>query len=110
MRGSKFTKPQEKINQLIYMDDIKVFAEKEKKDKRLGWLVGWLVGVYGISTIVGYLMPNPLYTSLLNIIYKHILLVIFLNEPKPTFCKRIVSSISIKYEKLHLLFIIFALS
>ena len=26
-----------------------------------------LVGVYGISTIVGYLMPNPLYTYILNI-------------------------------------------
>ena len=26
-----------------------------------------LVGFYGISTIVGYLMPNPLYTSILNI-------------------------------------------
>ena len=22
-------------------------------------LVGWLVGVYGIWTFVGYLMPNP---------------------------------------------------
>ena len=29
------------------------------------WL-GW-VGFYGISTIVGYLMPNPLYTNILNI-------------------------------------------
>ena len=24
---------------------------------------GWLVGFYGISTIVGYLMKNPVYTS-----------------------------------------------
>ena len=31
------------------------------------WLVGWLVGFYGISTIVGYLMPNPLYRYILNI-------------------------------------------
>ena len=29
--------------------------------------VGWLVMFYGISTIVGYLMPNPLYTSILSI-------------------------------------------
>ena len=28
---------------------------------------GGLVGFYGISTIVGYLMPNPLYTYILNI-------------------------------------------
>ena len=26
-----------------------------------------LVWFYGISTIVGYLMPNPLYTNILNI-------------------------------------------
>ena len=26
-----------------------------------------LVGFYGILTIVGYLMPNPLYTYILNI-------------------------------------------
>ena len=28
--------------------------------------LGW-VGFYGISTLVGYLMPNPLYTHILNI-------------------------------------------
>ena len=27
------------------------------------------VGFYGISTIVGYLMPNPLYTYILNMIW-----------------------------------------
>ena len=32
--------------------------------KHIGF--GW-VGFYGISTIVGYLMPNPLYTYILNI-------------------------------------------
>ena len=33
------------------------------------------VGFYGISSIVGYLMPNPLYSYILNIymICKHIL-------------------------------------
>ena len=30
------------------------------------YLEGW-VGFYGISTIVGYLMPNPLYTYILDI-------------------------------------------
>ena len=29
--------------------------------KFICWLVGWLVGFYDISTIVGYFMPNPLY-------------------------------------------------
>ena len=28
-----------------------------------------MVGFYGISTIVGYLMPNPLYTYILNILF-----------------------------------------
>ena len=46
--------------------------------EQMGW-VG-LVGFYGISTIVGYLMPNHLYTSIKYMIYKHILLMIFLNE------------------------------
>ena len=32
-------------------------------------MVGWLVEFYGISTIVGYLMPNPLYTYILNMIW-----------------------------------------
>ena len=27
-----------------------------------------LIGFYGISTIVGYLMPNPFYTYILNIL------------------------------------------
>ena len=26
-----------------------------------------LIGFYGISTIVGYLIPNPLYTSILDL-------------------------------------------
>ena len=27
----------------------------------------WFGGFYGISTLVGYLMPNPLYTYILNV-------------------------------------------
>ena len=38
-----------------------------------------LVWFYGISTIEGYLISNPLYT---HMICKHILLIMFLNEPK----------------------------
>ena len=48
-------------------------------------LLVWLVG---ISTTVSYLMPNPLYTYMLNMICKHILLT-FLNEPEPIFCKEV---------------------
>ena len=42
-----------------------------------------LIGFYSISTIVGYLMPNPLDTCILNIykICKHMLEITFLNKP-----------------------------
>ena len=30
-------------------------------------IIGWLVDFYGISTLVGYLMPNPVYTYILNL-------------------------------------------
>ena len=30
-------------------------------------MVGWLVIFYGISTLVDYLMPNPVHTYILNI-------------------------------------------
>ncbi len=43
-----------------------------------------LVWFNGISTIVGYLMPNPFYTNK-YMISKHILLITFLNEPGPIF-------------------------
>ena len=38
------------------------------KDKWFG-----LVWFYGISTIIGYLMPNPVYTYIRLLICKHIL-------------------------------------
>ena len=43
-----------------------------------------LVGFYGISTIVGYLMPNPLYTYILHIHVKckHTLQITYLNVPE----------------------------
>ena len=41
------------------------FLLLDKDYSVLAWLgLAWL---YGISTIVGYLMPNPLYTYILNI-------------------------------------------
>ena len=39
-----------------------------------------LVGFYGISTIVGYLMPNPLYTYILNV-YNLVWLVFIAYRP-----------------------------
>ena len=39
-----------------------------------------LVGFYCISTIIGYSMSNPLYTYILDMICKHILLITFSNK------------------------------
>ena len=49
----------------------------------------WLVGFYGILTIVGYLMPkSSLY--ILNIWFEYILLITFLNEPELiSFCTQL---------------------
>ena len=41
-----------------------------------------LVWFYGISTIVGHLIPNPFYTYIKYMISKYILLIIFLNKPE----------------------------
>ena len=32
----------------------------------VGWLIGSLVVFYGISTFVGYLLPNPVYTYIIS--------------------------------------------
>ena len=44
-----------------------------------------LVWFYGISTIVGHLMPNPLYTYIKYMVSKHILKITFLNKPELVF-------------------------
>ena len=44
-----------------------------------------LAGFNGVSTIIDYLMPNPLYTYVLNMICKHILLITFLKKPELIF-------------------------
>ena len=54
----------------IYICVCVCVCEKRKKEsdykRKIESWFGW-VGFYGISTIVGYLMPNPLYTYILNI-------------------------------------------
>ena len=36
-------------------------------DRLVGWLVSWLVVMfYGMITLVGYLMSNPVYAYVLN--------------------------------------------
>ena len=43
------------------------------------WHTNQFIGFYGISTIVGYLRPDPLYTYK-YMICKHILFLTFLNK------------------------------
>ena len=61
---------------------------KEGKKNRICGLVGWLVGFYGISTIVGHLMPNPFYTYILNIWFLTHVVDTYLNEHELTFFKQ----------------------
>ena len=37
-----------------------------KKRCKMYWLVGWLVGFNGISTFVGYSMPNQFFIHLIS--------------------------------------------
>ena len=45
----------------------RLFNVKLSSYKYIKYIEFALVGFYGISTIVGYLMPNALYTYILNI-------------------------------------------
>ena len=45
---------------LIWNDDVPIKMEEIKGKSVVPWLVDWLlVGFYGISTFVGYSVPNP---------------------------------------------------
>ena len=48
-----------------------------------------LVGFYGISTIVGFLIPLYTYISNIYMICKHILSITFLNQPEQFFCSQL---------------------
>ena len=52
-----------------------------------------LVGIYGISTIVGYSVPNPFYTYILNIISKHALKIKNLKQARALFFTQLNSFI-----------------
>ena len=47
------------------LEERKKKRRKKEKGKKSNWnekIWSWLVVVYGISTFVGYLKPNPVYT------------------------------------------------
>ena len=52
---------------LWYINHCRLFNAKSSLYIYTKYIWFGLVGFYGISTIVGYLMPNPLYTYILNI-------------------------------------------
>ena len=52
---------------LWYIKDCSLFNAKSSLYIYIKYIGFGLVGFYGISTIVAYLMPNPLYTYILNI-------------------------------------------
>ena len=52
---------------LWYINLCRLFNAKSSLYIYIKYIWFGLVGFYGISTIVGYLMPNPLYTYILNI-------------------------------------------
>ena len=64
---------------------VRLQCKEGRKEGKIG-----LVWFYGISTIVGYLMPNPFYTYKIYVICKHILQITFLNEPELIFFLHVV--------------------
>ena len=52
---------------LMYINPCRLFNAKSSLYMCIEYIGFGFVGFYGISTIVGYLMPNPLYTCVLNI-------------------------------------------
>ena len=55
----------------------KKYIEKRKGKLKILRRIDWfgLITFYGISTIAGYLTPNPIYIYVLNMICKHIFLI-----------------------------------
>ena len=52
------------VENILNLKPVKFYSRQlnklpDKWQELVGWLVGWVFGFYGISTFVGYLMPNP---------------------------------------------------
>ena len=54
---------------LWHINHCKLFNAKSSLYIYIKYIWFGLIGFYGISTIVGYLMPNPLYTYILYMIW-----------------------------------------
>ena len=65
---------------LWHINLCRLFNAKSSSYLYIKYIWFGLVGFYGISTIVGYLMPNPLYTYILNI-YDLVWLVFMAYQP-----------------------------
>ena len=42
-----------------YIEAGRIATVRDQALQRIASMIGWLVMFYGISTVVGYLMPNP---------------------------------------------------
>ena len=60
---------------------VAVLGSHWSKKLSIADMIGLVWFGYGILAIVGYLMLNPVYTYILNMICKHILSIMFLNKP-----------------------------
>ncbi len=66
---------------LWHINHCRLFKAKSSLYKYIKYIGVGLVWFYSISTLVGYLMPNPVYRYI-YMIHDHILLITFLNEPE----------------------------
>ena len=70
---------------LYYINHCKLFNAKSSFYIYIKYIRFGLVRFYGISIIVGYLMPNPLYKYMIYMICRNILLTKFLYESELIF-------------------------
>ena len=70
---------------LWYINYYRLFKAKSYLYIYIKYIWFGLAWFYGISTIIGYFMPNPIYTYILNIWFVNILLMTILNEPELIF-------------------------
>ena len=71
---------------LWHINRCRIFNAKSSLYIYIRYIRFVLVGFYGISTNIGYLMPNPLYTNILNI-YDLVWLGFMTNQPLVAYSK-----------------------
>ena len=84
---------------LWHINHFRLFNAKSSLFIYIKYIWCGLVRFYGISNNVGYLMPNPFYTYILDLISKYIFYTTILNKPELFFVRtQMDSPIFVKYE------------